>query len=323
MDLMNHIALTLITILFIRTICTKAVSDQCTDNILEECEDYHLTVNQPFGAIITNIDLAKCNLTKSLMEKIKSDIHRHELIIFKEQGQQNNFVIPAQKRVEIGKKLGRVVKLKPYASPSRIREILRVSNNEKYGKTKQGISGWHNDALHCYSIMHIISVPKRGFGQTKFISSNLALSNLNYNKELWDSLYVIQSDNFHRFIAKHPITDKKMILKHAGKNLRFAEISEKETLASEYNISFRYYSEEQKQTIMDEINLFFKNCELKDLVYSHEYEKGDLIITDNLAVLHMAHESTQFPTEQIGLRIMDRISISDTYKEDIATWPQN
>ena len=40
-----------------------------------------------------------------------------------------------------------------------------------------------------------------------------------------------------------------------------------------------------------------------------QYEAGDFIISDNLAVAHEASADTQLPPEQIGLRVMHRTTV--------------
>ena len=48
---------------------------------------------------------------------------------------------------------------------------------------------------------------------------------------------------------------------------------------------------------------------MADLRYSHQWEAGDVLISDNLAVLHEAHEDTQAPREAVGLRVMHRTTV--------------
>merc|ERR1719397_139154 len=46
------------------------------------------------------------------------------------------------------------------------------------------------------------------------------------------------------------------------------------------------------------------------LQYRHEYRQGDLVITDNLAVGHEASPDTQLAPEEIGLRVMHRVTLA-------------
>ena len=186
-------------------------------------------------------------------------------------------------------------------------------------------------------MMHIISVPKSGFGQTAFISSSLAIDEiLNHEnnrelKVLLNKLYFIgTSPNYaiHPVIYKHPVTQKQTMLIHLGMTSSFIEINDKykhlniqqavklyqQTDEENKGDILKIYTTQETQSILDKIQQFIEKCKEKDLMYKHEYCKGDLIITDNLALLHEAVPSTQFKVNQIGLRIMDRISIGDLYK---------
>ena len=46
----------------------------------------------------------------------------------------------------------------------------------------------------------------------------------------------------------------------------------------------------------------------------HKWEQGDLIITDNLAVAHMASPGTQYSRNEVGLRVMHRVTVHGKYE---------
>ncbi len=48
--------------------------------------------------------------------------------------------------------------------------------------------------------------------------------------------------------------------------------------------------------------------------YWHNWEPGDFIISDNLAVGHEASPQSQFPRSQVGLRVMHRVTIAGKSK---------
>ena len=48
--------------------------------------------------------------------------------------------------------------------------------------------------------------------------------------------------------------------------------------------------------------------------YSHKWEPGDFIISDNLAVGHEASPETQYPRSKVGLRVMHRVTIAGKVK---------
>ena len=48
------------------------------------------------------------------------------------------------------------------------------------------------------------------------------------------------------------------------------------------------------------------------MIYVFQWEVGDFIISDNLAVGHEATPETQLPTSEVGLRILHRTTIQGT-----------
>ena len=47
----------------------------------------------------------------------------------------------------------------------------------------------------------------------------------------------------------------------------------------------------------------------KELIYRHEWQPGDFIISDNLALGHEAAPETQLPRSEVGLRVMHRVTV--------------
>lgn len=45
-----------------------------------------------------------------------------------------------------------------------------------------------------------------------------------------------------------------------------------------------------------------------------QWQPGDFIISDNLAVGHLASPETQLPPDQVGLRVMHRTIVRGTYR---------
>ena len=45
-----------------------------------------------------------------------------------------------------------------------------------------------------------------------------------------------------------------------------------------------------------------------------QWQDGDFIITDNLAVAHMASAETQLPPSEVGLRILHRTTVQGKYR---------
>ena len=63
-------------------------------------EYYKLTEIHPFGANVTNIDLSKVKITEKLIENIRNDIHKYQLLVFKQQASENDYVVPPLRRVQ-------------------------------------------------------------------------------------------------------------------------------------------------------------------------------------------------------------------------------
>eukprot|EP01084_Bolivina_argentea_P093521 168193_1 len=318
--------------------CDNNISDRknCNENIF-----YKITPINPVGAIVTNINLSTTELSKHLIKCIRSDIHKHQLLIFKHQSPENNYVIPPMKRLEIAHKFGSIISFHYNHPNAPHRDIFRVSNDSQKGCLNVGRTGWHIDGSfwvkpYNYSMMHIICVPKSGFGQTAFISSSAAIDNvlnkckeLNGLKILFNKLYMVGTSGhyaIHPIIYKHPITQKNTMLIHLGMTATFIEVNDKyahlnidkvlqlhNQLNDDNNEILKVYNQTETQNMLKEIELFIEKCKENNLMYKHEYEKGDLLMSDNLAMLHEAVPSTQFGTKQIGLRIMDRITVGADY----------
>jgi len=202
----------------------QSASIQTESDELKQSSPYTLTEIKPVGAEISGIDLATADLTDELIRRIKSDIHAHELLIFKHQAPDTKHIIAPMKRIEIAKKLGTIVS-SHYDHPNAPhRDIFRVSNDAQFGCLKVGRTGWHIDGTflqrpYRYSMMHIVAVPKRGFGQTAFISSQRAIGEV-LNAEM-DSendsenlpytylpvLVTMYEQRMRPYLAEHGITE--------------------------------------------------------------------------------------------------------------------
>ena len=74
-----------------------------TEIVKDSNEYYSLSEHKPFGAIVTDIDLSKIELSQPLIESIRTDIHKHQLLVFKKQAPNDNYIISPSKRVTIQK----------------------------------------------------------------------------------------------------------------------------------------------------------------------------------------------------------------------------
>eukprot|EP01084_Bolivina_argentea_P210919 358864_1 len=113
-------------------------------------------------------------------------------------------------------------------------------------------------------------------------------------------------------IYPHPATQRPTILMHLGMTSTFIEVDEKyaylniDTVLKLHKQKkddddevLKVYNREETEHMLEEIGLFIEKCKEDHLMYKHQYEEGDLLISDNLAVIHEAVPSTQFNTKQI------------------------
>ncbi|XP_060565810.1 uncharacterized protein LOC132724869 [Ruditapes philippinarum] len=68
----------------------------------------------------------------------------------------------------------------------------------------------------------------------------------------------------------------------------------------------------ERRTDLDETNQLLEEIrkeiekDERRLIYSHEWQDGDFLISDNLAVGHYASNDTARPKSEVGLRILHR-----------------
>ncbi|CAH1772400.1 unnamed protein product, partial [Owenia fusiformis] len=218
--------------------------------------------------------------------------------------------VSGQRHVEISKWFGELESTfyKHHKSPHP--DVFRVSNNEAEGCTNVGRTGWHIDgsfqeAPFAYSLYHMVSIPKSG--DTVFIPLNELLKNLSKEQfARWDRLWMVSDRRgqlYHPLVYSHPSTGELTMCVHLGMTDAFI---------------WDYGTEKQKITnfqetleILKEIKKEFATNQ-KHLQYSHKWEPGDFIISDNLALGHEASEQTQFPVSEVGLRVLHRTTVKGT-----------
>jgi len=254
-----------------------------------------------FGCQVHGIELSK-EVPKEVIKQIKDDVRDHRVVIFKNQG-----ILLPERHLEIAKWFGEIESTFYNHPMSPDRDIFRVSNDRKEGCTNVGRTGWHIDGSFqekpfSNSVMHIINVPK--LGATRFLPLTELLESVpDQKRQLWDRLWMVsdrRSGPVHPVIYRHPLTGKAVMCLHLGMTEGFIlDYGTDEARATNPAVS---------REIMDGI---YEEL-VKDggsLQYSHKWEPGDLVITDNLAVAHEADPDTQLPREQVGLRVMHRVTI--------------
>ncbi|KAK7788569.1 hypothetical protein R5R35_000157 [Gryllus longicercus] len=262
---------------------------------------FYETFPLKLGCAVKGIDL-KTENRPEVIEQIKEDVTKHRILVFKNQG-----VISGDRHVEISKWFGELESTFYKHPRSPHPDVFRVSNDPKEGCTGVGRTGWHIDgsfqpAPFSYSLYHMVSIPKQG--NTAFAPLTELIEGLSPDKRArWERLWMVsdrRSGPIHPLIYSHPVSGKKVLCFHLGMTTDF--IWDKGTPHE------RNASHEEFEEIIREIHHEF----VKDggkIQYSHKWEDGDFIISDNLAVGHEATPETQFPREKVGLRVLHRTTV--------------
>lgn len=260
----------------------------------------------PIGVEVRGIDLKDRALPEEVIEQIKKDVHKRRLLIFKDQG-----VVSADRHVEISRWFGELESTFYKHPKSPHPDVFRVSNNEAEGCTNVGRTGWHIDGSFMekpfsFALYHMVEVPK--IGNTAFVSLAELLESLSpETRARWERLWRVDHhwEHIHPLVYPHPVTRRPTICFHLGMTGGFV---------------WDYGTENARQTDRRESSQLLKEMYqeiTKDnnrLIYSHKWEVGDFIISDNLAVGHEATPETQLPMSQVGLRVLHRTTVKGKWK---------
>eukprot|EP00088_Acartia_fossae_P001298 TRINITY_DN10486_c0_g1_i2.p1 TRINITY_DN10486_c0_g1~~TRINITY_DN10486_c0_g1_i2.p1 ORF type:complete len:281 (+),score=41.73 TRINITY_DN10486_c0_g1_i2:27-845(+) len=250
------------------------------------------------GFEVTDFDLSKVK-DPAVIKIIKNDVKEHSLLVFRNQG-----TLTPEEYLEIGAWFGDIEPPILNHEKAPHKDIFRISNDCSQGMTRAGFSGWHIDGTYhpappSHSLYRIVELPTNR-AATSFIPFTALLDSLPHEKrKVWDTLWTGTDDAkgiVHPLIYRHPETGKPVMCVHLG-------------LVD--HVYQNYGTPQQKDFSTHEfIEDIYEAIVSSDLIYHHEYQTGDLIISDNLALGHIASEETQLPRSQIGLRIMDRINVA-------------
>ncbi|KAJ9580414.1 hypothetical protein L9F63_003938 [Diploptera punctata] len=256
------------------------------------------------GCEVRGIDL-KTENRPEVIEEIKKDVTAHRILVFKDQG-----IISGNRHVEISCWFGELESTFYKHPKSPHPDVFRVSNDSREGCTGVGRTGWHIDgsfqpAPFAYSLYHMVTVPKQG--NTVFAPLNELIEGLpSAKRKEWERLWMLsdrRSGPIHPLIYPHPLTGKKTMCFHLG-------------MTSDYLWDYgtpkeRIATEEEFDRINKDIHYEFVKDDGK-IQYSHKWEEGDFIISDNLAVAHEASPETQHKRDSVGLRVLHRTTIKGT-----------
>ncbi|XP_025111404.1 uncharacterized protein LOC112574493 isoform X1 [Pomacea canaliculata] len=255
----------------------------------------------PIGVEVRGIDL-KQHVPDQIIQQIKKDVHKHRLLIFKNQG-----IISADRHVEISRWFGELESTFYKHPKSPHPDVFRVSNCEEEGCTNVGRTGWHIDGSFMekpfsYALYHMVAVPKNG--NTAFVPLKELVESLSEETRVqWERLW--RTDHhyqvIHPLIYQHPVTGDPTLCFHLGMTGCFI-------LDYDTKNAKRTNRRETHQILQEMFEEITKNN--NRLVYSHKWEVGDFIISDNLAVGHEATPETQLSVEEVGLRVLHRTTVA-------------
>ncbi|KAG4066874.1 hypothetical protein HA402_012941 [Bradysia odoriphaga] len=273
--------------------------------ILTMTKFYELIPRQ-IGCEVVGINL-KTENRPEVIEQIKKDVTSHRILLFTGQG-----IIDGARHVEISRWFGDLESTFYKHEKSPHPDVFRVSNDPTEGCRGVGRTGWHIDgsfqpAPFGYSLYHMVSVPTDG--ATQFIPLTELIENLKPETfAKWNRLWMMsdrRSGPIHPLIYKHPLSKKLVMCLHLGMTERF--------ISNYGGSNEKMYSIEESEQILREIHdeIAVRN---QKLIYRHEWQPGQFIISDNLAVGHEAVPETQFSRDRVGLRVLHRTTIQGVYK---------
>ncbi|KAJ6649171.1 putative dioxygenase [Pseudolycoriella hygida] len=286
---------------------------------------FYELVPRKIGCDVLGIDL-NTESRPEVIEQIKRDVTEHRLLVFPQQG-----IISGARHVEISKWFGELESTFYKHERSPHPDVFRVSNDGNEGCRGVGRTGWHIDGSFqpepfAYSLYHMVSVPKEG--ATQFLPLTELVENLDEETfARWNQLWMIsdrRTGPVHPLIYNHPKTNKtvrfvfmyfrtitnlpiksQVLCFHLGMTERFIwnykKANEKWTSADETN------------NLLDEIHEVITIAN-KNLIYKHDWQPGEFIISDNLAVGHEATVETQYPRDKVGLRVLHRTTIKGVHR---------
>jgi taurine dioxygenase len=273
----------------------------------------------PLGAEIRGIDLSR-PLDESTVAGIKDTLHRHKVVVLREQR------LTPEQQIAFG---GRMGPLEPHVLPQYLvpgyKDLVRVSNvlddeGQPIGMIDAGRL-WHSYGAflprpNLYSMLYALEVPHDAkgepLGSTLFVSTARAYSDLPESTrqriaglEAVNSLAAVyellrrngaaakraplteaqKREVVHPVVRTHPHTGEKCIYVSKAATLRIVGLPEAESRA-----------------LIDELADW---CIRDGMVYRHRWQVGDLLMWDNCSSQHFAVGDYELPQR----RLMHRTTI--------------
>ena len=293
------------------------------------------------GMDIYDMDLCDIsNITPAVITNLTSLMYEHGYIILKKQCKQTHHKISAETLEFIAKQFG-----EPTVYGASIKEskfITMLTNNGSIGQKITGSEGWHIDGTmhskpNSFCLMYVQNAPNINTGGTRFMHTTYFLDEMQSKNpatyELWNRLFFCTAGNsLHPVVALHPITNKHHMIMHTSYTKQVIEVMDISmmkqindefkgksfyspairALMRAYNETntIRIYSAAERKELLKSMTKYIEESEFMHVT---SYEDGDLLIRDNLVMIHIADPSARLPVEQIGLRNIWRIALKGVH----------
>ncbi|CAJ1360338.1 unnamed protein product [Effrenium voratum] len=190
-------------------------------------------------------------------------------------------------------------------SPSE--DILRLSNQAQHGVVGVGPQ-WHQDGSTEQQVFsHLLFHAKTRSAATLFADARKAFELLPpQTQEKWARIASVNaySGAVHPLVHEHPVSGKKVLFLHLGQT--GALITRSDLNSELADLSFGALPESEVRALFAQLHALLSRPELH---LSYTYEAGDLVLVDNLAVLHRASEAAFEASAWAPLRVLHRATV--------------
>lgn len=280
---------------------------------------------QGFGATITGSTLslqkalADVDQAVAVAEHLRRRLDQHKVLLWRHPESE----LRPQDHVALAELLGSIFPLPPRFQHERSpigHKILRMSNVGAEGFTGVGTAGWHSDGLSYatpfrYAVLHIVRAPTDS-GPTHFLDLGPVAAAIRKQQPSWEHLWIRCGEGEkavqHPLLFQHPRTGRPGVC--LGKTSGFAwctplDTERSATQSTGWRPTGVDETAEVRAALASEVA---RVAETAGATYHHEWEEGDTLLVDNLAVAHVAPPQTQQPPAAIGLRVLDRVVVAGT-----------
>lgn len=269
----------------------------------------------PVGARVLGLDLRDGSATpnEAVVKALETEMAHRGFLVFPNQG-----VLTPDEQIRAsvlwgGREMHSTHGVHP-ATPDHNRHIFRLSNDPAEGTLGVGPQ-WHNDGSFVEGTFshvgyHLIRVPEGG-GGTYFAHQGAAFDVLPPElQERWSRLVSVNSNSgvLHPVVHAHPISQRKSVWLHLGMTGAIIEHLGDDTLDPPY----RLLDEKEMKELFNTYNDLLNDGVKDGYTINYEYEPGDFVVIDNLAVGHKAAPEAHRSYKDQGLRILHRTTVKAT-----------